>query len=89
MSNLKRKNNKAILTDTSGEAADVYYGVLRKLGPVRRAQMSFQLSDNLRRIVIDGIRYRHPEYNQKMVTRELFRLMFGDALFKEVWSRIK
>lgn len=86
---MKRKDKKRTLTDTSSEAANVYYKVLRNLGPARRAKMSFQLSDNLRQIVLDGIRFRHPEYDRKMVKRELFRLMLGDALFKEVSDRLK
>ena len=86
---LNRKNEKPLLTDTSGEATAVYYRVLRNLDLARRARISFQLSDNLRRIVEDGIRSRHPEYNRRMVKRELFRLMLGDTLFNQVSGRLK
>ena len=88
-SKLRRKNENPLLTDTSDEASAVYYQVLRNLGTARRARMSFQLSDNLRRIVKDGIRLRHPEYNRKMVKREMFRLMLGESLFKQVLDRLK
>jgi len=83
-----KKNNKN-LTDTSNEASAVYYNVLRKLGPKRRAEICFELSDNIRQMVEDGIRHRHPEYNHKMVKRELFRIMFGDSLFNQVFGQKK
>ncbi len=85
----KLKRKSANLTDTTNEANAVYYGVLRKLGTKKRGEICFELSDNLRQIVEDGIRFRHPEYNHKMVKREMFRLMLGETLFEKVCDRLK
>jgi len=73
-----------IASDTTIEAAAVQARVLRKIGIEGRARMTFQLSNNMRSTVEAGVRYRHPEYNERQVKREVMRLMIGDKLFKEV-----
>jgi hypothetical protein len=46
--------------DTTLEAARVQFSVLRRLGTVGRAKMSFELSDRLRATLEAGVRWRHP-----------------------------
>jgi len=48
--------------------------------------MTFELSDNLRRIVEDGVRYRHPEWDDEAVRLERIRLMLGDDLFEKAFG---
>lgn len=81
------KYEKPHLTDTSNEASIVYYKILRKLSTKRRGEICFELSNNLRQIVEDGISFRHPEYNRKMIKRELCHLMLGESLFRQVFGQ--
>lgn len=67
--------------DTTINAARVQIAVLRRQGIEGRARMTFELCDNLRRIVADGIRHRHPDYDDDAVRMALFRLTLGEALF--------
>jgi len=60
---------------------------LRRLGIVGRAAMTFELSDNLRQIVADGVRHRHPSWDETRVKREIFRIVYGRRLFNEVFGR--
>ena len=70
--------------DTTLEAARVQFAVLRRLGLAGRAELSFALSDNLRRVVADGVRHRHPGYTDEQVHREVARLVLGDRLFLQL-----
>ena len=72
--------------DTTVEAARVENEVLRRLGISGRAAMTFELSANLRRIVEDGVRYRHPEWDDEAVRHRVLRLMLGEELFREVYG---
>lgn len=74
-----------IPADTTPDAARKQFEILRKLDTATRAEMMFQLSDNLRSIVEAGTRLRHPEYDEQKVQREVLRLMVGEALFRQVY----
>lgn len=67
--------------DTSHEAQAMVWRALRALPPSRKLEMAFELSDELRRATRDGIRRRHPDYDERTVELALRRLMWGEALF--------
>jgi len=77
--------HSAIPLDTTEEAYRVQTEIFRRLGPEGRFRLVFELSDNLRRIVEDGIRSRHPDYTDHMVRMARIRLMIGDRLFREAY----
>ena len=72
--------------DTSDAAMTEQIRVLRALGIEGRARMTFELSDNLRRVVADGVRDRHPDWDAAQVQRGVFRIMLGERLFAEVYG---
>ena len=72
--------------DTAPEARAVQYRALRSIGMAGRIAMTFELSDNMRSIVADGVRHRHPQWDDKAVEREVLRLMIGDELFREAFG---
>ena len=76
-----------MLEDTTKDALAVQYRVLRRLGMAGRIAMTFELSDNMRATVADGVRYRHPEWDEQAVEREVLRLMIGDELFREAFGK--
>ena len=51
--------------------------------------MTFELSDNLRQIVRDGVRHRHPDWDEDQVKRETFRIVYGERLCGEVFGKGK
>jgi len=73
--------------DTTSDALRVQYRVLRSIGMAGRIAMTFELSDNMRSVVEDGVRYRHPQWDQQAVEREVLRLMIGDDLFREAFGK--
>lgn len=78
-----------IPSDTTIEAAVRQFEILRKLDINARAEMTFQLSNNLRRIVEAGVRQRHPDYDGETVKKAVLRLMIGERLFQEVFRNLQ
>ena len=76
----------SIPADTTLEAAKKQFEILRRLGPEVRLKMAFEMSDNLRQIVEDGVRDRHPDWDEETVRRRVLRLMIGKRLFREVFG---
>jgi len=76
----------AIPSDTTVEAARKQFEILRRLDMNGRANMTFQLSNNLRQTVQAGVRHRHPDYDEQQITREVVRLVIGERLFREVFG---
>jgi hypothetical protein len=60
--------------DTTPEAHAVQLELYRRLGPARCLELA-----------ADGIRARHPEYDEAQVRWALFRLLHGDATFRAAW----
>lgn len=71
--------------DTTTSAQEVQLEVLRRMGAARRVAVAADVSDAVRRVAAEGIRARHPDYDDEMVRHALFRLVLGDALYQEAW----
>lgn len=77
----------AMRDDTTFEAACRQNEVLRRIGIAGRAAMTFELSDNLRRIVADGVRFRHPDWDEETVRLRVIRLTLGKSLFEKTFGK--
>ncbi len=75
-----------ILDDTSADALAVQLKILRRIGMEGRAAMTFELSDNLRQIVRDGVRHHHPDWNEGQIKQEVLRIVLGDHLYKAAFG---
>ncbi len=75
-----------IPADTTIDAMRKQFEILERLGIEGRAEMTFQLSNNLRQITEAGVRLRHPEYNDKAVRREVLRITLGDELYYKAFE---
>lgn len=75
-----------IPTDTTADARIEEIKALRRLSISERAAMTFELSDNLRQIVKDGVRHRHPDWDDARVERAVLRIVLGDRLYGEAFG---
>jgi hypothetical protein len=75
-----------IPNDTTIDALRKQFEILERIGIEGRAEMTFELSDNLRQITESGVRLRHPEYNNREVRREVLRITLGDELYREAFE---
>jgi len=76
-----------IPNDTTVDALRKQFEILERIGIEGRAEMTFQLSDNLRQIIEEGVRLRHPEYNNRQVRREVLRITLGDELYRKAYEK--
>jgi hypothetical protein len=67
--------------DTSDAAHAAQVAAWRRLGPQRRLETALRMSDDIRQIAFDGIRYRHPEYGVAEARWALLRLVLGNEHF--------
>lgn len=74
--------------DTHPEAYRVQIEALRRMSPDRRMAIAVELTEEVRRIAADGVRERHPDYDDETVGRALFRLFYGDELYRRVWPGV-
>ena len=61
--------------DTQADSARKQFDVLKNMDISVRAEITFQLSDNLRSIVKAGIRQRHPDYTADQITQAVLSLV--------------
>jgi len=71
-----------IARDTSPEAHAAQLEVLARLGPARRVELAFELSEQLREVAVEGIRSRNPELSLGEARRVLWRRLLGEELFR-------
>jgi hypothetical protein len=55
---------------------------MRRLGLAGRARLTLELCEGLRRTLQDGVRHRHPDYDERTVLLAATRLAIGDELFR-------
>ena len=70
--------------DTTPDAWRHYIDVLRRLGPERRVEMMMEMSESHRETLREGIRTRHPDYDEKTVTLALIRITAGEDVFRRL-----
>lgn len=73
--------------DTTIDALEKQFEILERIGIEGRAEITFQLSDNLRQIIEDGVRLRNPEYNDIQVRQEVLRITLGDELYHKAYGK--
>ena len=75
-----------IPNDTTIDALRKQFEILERIGIKGRAEMAFELSDNLRQIITDGVRLRHPGYSDSQVRREVLWITLGDELYRKAYE---
>jgi hypothetical protein len=77
---MARMDLETALSDTD-PAAEVQQRLAHaRLGPARRVELAAEMCDDVRSVVRDGIRHRHPEYTGDAVHAAFLRIWLGDDL---------
>jgi len=71
--------------DTTPDAERVYWEIMQRLSGARKLEMAMEMSENMRRIALAGIRQRHPEYNEDEVRRALLLVLQGREIYRQVY----
>ena len=72
-------------SDTSQSAHQAQVAALRRLGPERRFWLAAKMSEDVRRISIEGERARHPELTEEHARRRVLSRMWGAELAEKVF----
>jgi hypothetical protein len=75
-----RVDLRAPPSDTHPDAAVQQSLAHARLGPARRVELAAEMCDDVRSVVRDGIRRRHPEYTEEAVHAAFLRIWLGDDL---------
>ena len=71
--------------DTSPLAGEAHARWYRRLPPARRVALAVEMSEETRSVTLAGIRARHPGYSGDQARLALFRLLFGDDIYRRAW----
>ena len=74
-------------TDTTEDARDAQITALRRLGPSGRFLLAAEMSEDVRRISIEGERRRHPDLTESAARLAVFRRLWGVELAVRALSR--
>jgi hypothetical protein len=66
-----------MISDTSPEAAAVHAEIFRSMTTAQRLRLALEMSESMRVVALAGLKRRHPELNEKELSRELMRIMYG------------
>lgn len=66
-----------MVSDTTAEATRVQREVWARLGPDRRVELMAELSEDIRRVTLEGLSERHPDASPQELVRHLIRLWHG------------
>jgi hypothetical protein len=64
------------ISDTSSKAREIQLQIHRSMSGEQRILVALEMSLFARELARDGIRQRHPEWNDSQISRELLRLAF-------------
>ena len=76
-------------TDTSDEAWAVQLEGFRRMSPTERVGKMCKLSASLRRMAMDAICRRHPEFDESEVRLKFIELTYGKELADSVRNHLQ
>ena len=68
-------------TDTTSKADQIQLEALRRLGPEGRLRAGIDLTQTSRKLLCEGLRRRHPEYNERQIRMAYLQLVLPEELF--------
>jgi len=75
--------------DTSIDAERVQIEVFRRMAPEQRLKTTIQLSQISRKLLAEGVRKRHPDYDEQQIKYAVFRILLPYELFKAAYPKAK
>ena len=71
--------------DTPDEVSRVQIEIYRRMTPGARLRLGLELTEMSRRLLADGIRRRHPVYDEEEVRLASIRVWLGPELFRSAY----
>jgi hypothetical protein len=80
-------HNEQKFCDTTIDAELKYIQILGSLGIEGRANLTFELSDSMRKVLEDGIKHRHPAYDEKDIRLAVMKLTLPAEVFCQFFGK--
>jgi len=77
------------MLDTTINAEKVQIDILRQMKPEQRLQMAVNLARTTRKLLMEGVRMRHPDYSEDQIRLATIRLILKDDLFLSAYPDAK
>ena len=71
--------------DTSREADEVQLCGYRGMSAAEKAEIVAELSEGVRVLTLEGIRQRHPNYDDDDVRKAMVALLYGREAARHIW----
>jgi len=75
-------------SDTSTEIELKQQEVFSETSGAQRVAMALDMSDEAKQITCDGIRARHPDFDQDMIHAEWLNILYGPELTKKILNHV-
>ena len=75
--------------DTRSDAEKVQIEIFRRMEPQKRLQAAALLSETCRTLLAEGIRKRHPTYDEEQVRLALIRCLLPENLFLRAYPNAR
>jgi hypothetical protein len=75
--------------DTTREAEKMQLDIFRRMGPERRLQAGLALMQTCRELLREGVRRRHPDYDERQVWLAVIRLTLPHDLFSAAYPEAR
>jgi hypothetical protein len=76
------------MRDTARDAEKKQIEILRRMGPEGRLHAAIELTRTSRKLLLEGVHKRHPDYNERQIRLETIRLTLPEELFRAAYSEV-
>jgi hypothetical protein len=73
------------MRDTTRDAEKKQIEILRRMGPEGRLRAAIELSRTSRKLLLEGVPKRHPDYDERQIRLETIRLTLPKELFRAAY----
>jgi len=73
------------MRDTVRDAEKKQIEILRRMGPEGRLRAAMELTRTSRKLLLEGVHKRHPDYDERQIRLEIIRLTLPEELFRAAY----
>lgn len=74
-----------MMQDTLKDAQEKQMEILRRMGPEGRLRAAIALSRTSRELLSEGVRRRHPDYDERRIRLQTIHLILPEDLFRAAY----
>ena len=76
-----------IVADTTPEFTRLQVDIFRRMSPGERLRRGLELAQTCRNLMEEGVRQRHPQYDEQQVREAVIQLLLPRELFRAAYPQ--